>query len=131
MGRSTRILGVAAIAVASVFMTIAPAGASSARISARHGSAAAAPNTNLSGKGATAKFTPNKLTGNVYTTKQCNKAKPPVSFTITNATKNSYNITFEGDPAYTQPKNTIFNICISGKPGTVHLGIAGSTHILT
>ena len=85
----------------------------------------------MAGKGATANFVPKKLTATVYTKAQCNKATSPVSFTVTNSTKNSYKITFNGALAFKLPKKTIESLCVYGPPGTIKLGIDGSTHVLT
>jgi len=135
MRRTARIFSATAIAVASVFVGVtAPAGASAARTVVMHrgASAAAVPNSNLSGKGAKAKFTPAKLTAPVYKNKKaCAGANPPVSLTLTNATKNAYDIGFNGSAIGTLPKNTIGSLCIYGKPGTGEFEIAGSTHVLT
>jgi hypothetical protein len=130
MAKSARVLGTVAIAVASVLMMMVPAGASSVRVSAHHGRAAAAPNSDLSGKGATAKFTPKALTATVFTAKQCNKVTPPTSFTLTNATRHSYDITYNGGVVFTVAKKTIESVCVSGKAGTIKIGISGSQHVL-
>jgi hypothetical protein len=132
MAKSARVLGAAAIAVASVFMTLAPAGASSsARLTSRVGArATAVPNTDMAGKGATARFVPKTLTANVYSQTKCSKPTPPKSFTITNSTRNSYDITYNGSVIFTLPPKTIENLCVYGRPGKLTLGIDGSTHVL-
>jgi len=135
MGRSARVLSATAIAVASIFVGLTvPAGASSsarAVIVHRGARVAAVPNSDLSGKGAKAKFTPAKLTAHVFKNqKQCN-VQANVSLTITNPTKGSYDLSFNGNALGTLPKNTFANICIYGPAGPGEFEIAGSTHVLT
>jgi hypothetical protein len=134
MRGSIRMVAAAALLAAPLVLGVAaPAGARSAapRFSASPGGVVAAPNSNIAGKGATAKFKPAKLTAEVFFSKKdCKPKTGNVSFTVTNPGTQTVNVTYLGHPAFTLPGKSIESLCVYGPPGTLVLGLQGSMHTL-
>jgi hypothetical protein len=138
MGRSVRVLGVAALVVAPmVFGSVAPAAArsTSVRVAATSAHPSVVPNTTIKGTGANAKFTPGKLattwSGPAGTSK-CNATNN--DFTITNATGATRTVgTDTGIVLGTIPAKSVRGFCFfGGPPGRmkVTIGMSGSLHVL-
>ncbi|HEX4492902.1 MAG TPA: hypothetical protein VH914_16975 [Acidimicrobiia bacterium] len=135
MAKSAKVFSAVAIAVASVFMGLAaPAGAShSVRMSTTTVTAAAVPNSNIKGAGATAAFKPATLKVHwSAATTQPKCTKKLVSFTITNPTKKSVTI-LNGKQKFAVIKpNFELGVCVYGTgKATGDLGLKGSTNVLT
>jgi hypothetical protein len=137
MGRSVRLLSVAALVAAPLVLGLAaPAGARSAAprfASAVRIAPTAAPNSNVLGKGATLHFKPGKLAVNWSgppPVKACKQSK--FAFTVTNTSKQTIQVTLDGDPfGPSIPKGAGIGVCGWGRgDAKLVLGVDGSAKVL-
>ena len=134
MRGSLRMLSVAVLVAAPMVVGVAaPAGARSAAPKFKVSQAAApaaAPNSNVSGAGATLKYKPKSLSAVLYTQTQCNDPLTNTSFSITNTTTKKVIITIDGQKIFALAGHRILDLCVYGQSGVLTLGLKGSTHTL-